>query len=165
MSLRTFRMLFSAVFLFTVCVALTEVPLVASSIKAASFSPPAEDEFATFIRIFKMEAEYRHVHTKIDRVKITMVDAKQLDMKDAVGVCHTATGKIDILKPYWDQANFTQREILIMHELGHCALDLDHDNSEGFFGPNSIMRSEVLNPSYYNDFRKNLVDELFNKRK
>jgi hypothetical protein len=163
MSLQTFRILCGMVFLFTVGLAMTESgPL--QSVKAASFKP-TEDEFDTFIRIFKLEAEYRRVHTKIDRVRIKMIDRKELSMKNAVGVCHTDTGFIEILKPYWDQANFTQREILIMHELGHCALDLDHDNSEGFFGPNSIMRSEVLNPSYYNNFRKNLVDEMFNKRK
>lgn len=172
MKLRTFRIICGLIFLTTVGIAMTEDgPL---EVKAASYVPPKskpasysapEDEFATYVRIFKLEAEYRKVHTKVDKIKIVMVDKEKLSMSNAIGICFPARNTIEILKAYWDQANFSQREILIMHELGHCALDLDHDNSEGYLGPNSIMRSDVLNPSYYNNFRKNLVDELFAKVK
>ena len=72
--------------------------------------------------------------------------------EDYAGVCYywlIGSNEIKINQKYWNNASDMQREQLIFHELGHCILNRDHDDShvdiQGFMCPNSIMRSWAFN--------------------
>lgn len=66
------------------------------------------------------------------------------------GVCHVRGGKnsgrseVEIDAVSWDRFDEGMREQILFHELGHCVLGLNHDNSRGTVGrypesPLSIM--------------------------
>lgn len=89
--------------------------------------------------------------------------------KDMVGLCQTwsnGTKKITIDKEYWDMETETQREELMFHELGHCAMNLDHDESQmqtnRIVCPTSIMYPYTFEYCYA-AYREHYVSELKNK--
>ena len=71
---------------------------------------------------------------------------------DDVGVCETKTlgGKVlwkrvSILRSAWDSYSADLRKELVFHELGHCVLGLEHDETLGSDGrPESIMFPRVF---------------------
>ena len=74
-----------------------------------------------------------------------------MDDKHA-GICHSWSDghrEITINKKYWDNYSDKQREQLIFHELGHCALNRDHNDATITMNdtvcPESIMRSKIFN--------------------
>ncbi len=77
--------------------------------------------------------------------------------------------KVEIDPDYYVGLNFAQVEQLVYHELGHCSLDLDHDDSTIGFSdisgqwPKSIMRSWAFNYSesqVYEMHRDHYVEEM-----
>lgn len=51
---------------------------------------------------------------------------------------------------YWDRENEIGREQLMYHELGHCAMNLDH-NSATVLDPNTnqVIEASIMNPYYF----------------
>lgn len=89
--------------------------------------------------------------------------------EDMVGVCQSwsnGTKKVTIDKEYWDMETETQREELMFHELGHCAMNLGHDEGVMRAGritcPNSIMYPYTFEYCYA-AHRDYYVSELKNK--
>lgn len=87
-----------------------------------------------------------------------------------VGLCkkwnNSSYREIEIDREYWDNANELSREQLILHELGHCELNLNHKDS--FLDnncPSSVMRSYTFFKSELNNcFEPNFkyyLEELF----
>jgi hypothetical protein len=75
--------------------------------------------------------------------------------KNQIGVCYPAFGHIEIDLRYWKKATHAQREELLLHELGHCVLDLDHSN------PPSIMQAtKTLDNEYIDNYNKH-INEYF----
>lgn len=70
----------------------------------------------------------------------------------AVGLCTvSASGrKISIDPNFWRSIDEDVREELMYHELGHCAMDLEHDESlmAGSRCPQSVMYPYVLGRCY-----------------
>ena len=61
---------------------------------------------------------------------------------------------IEIDPTYWPKHNNTQKEELLFHELGHCILDRDHDetiiSADKYYSiPKSIMYPYVFEYEYY----------------
>lgn len=58
---------------------------------------------------------------------------------DAAGTCYKSSrgSYIAIDQEYWDKVGHRRRTQLIWHELGHCQLDMEHNNSN----VPSVMRS------------------------
>lgn len=88
---------------------------------------------------------------------------------DVVGVCYAWTDgkrKIVIDKEYWDLEREEQKEELIFHELGHCAMGLDHDEGVSLVGtiycPTSIMYPYTFDYCYER-YRDYYISELKNK--
>lgn len=89
-----------------------------------------------------------------------------------VGRCVTWTDgarKILLDSKYFSEASSAQKEQLVYHELGHCELRLDHDDStiefDGLTGkwPNSIMKSSTFDDeeaAVYEMHRDHYVKEL-----
>lgn len=91
-----------------------------------------------------------------------------LGIKGPYGQCEIGEGRnISINKAYWSDASHTSRELLIFHELGHCVLNLEHDDSwitlNGVYIPKSIMNSYLFSEYLYDTFREYYMLELFRK--
>lgn len=73
---------------------------------------------------------------------------------DSIGLCYKWIGgykEIVLSEKYWNKIDNNQRRELVYHELGHCQLGLDHNDTETTFPdigsgsyPASIMRSYVF---------------------
>jgi hypothetical protein len=98
------------------------------------------------------------------------------DHPNAIGLCSQGyTRKIYLLKTFWESTDSFYKKQLIFHELGHCALTRDHDNtvldynkSLRYFNPASIMypvapnsRQKLFVESHLGDF----IDELYSRNK
>ena len=55
-----------------------------------------------------------------------------------IGYCSPGS-EIRFLAPFWNEVSATTRLVLVYHELGHCALGLDHTDGE-----NDIMNTYLL---------------------
>ena len=68
-----------------------------------------------------------------------------------IGVCYPLNRTIFIRRDTWESDGPVEREQLIWHELGHCAMGRDHNNK---LLPNghaeSIMNSSSVNVVYAN---------------
>ncbi|MBT8228816.1 MAG: hypothetical protein KJO50_01055, partial [Bacteroidia bacterium] len=114
---------------------------------------------------FEREAEERGL--KIDLVGLDITGIVQnIDDNGVAGTCqygsHIAHVTIDL--SYWNNSSMLTREYVVFHELGHCALGRDHDESSFNNGIcQSIMNSGLGHciPSYNNQNRERYLDELF----
>lgn len=92
-------------------------------------------------------------------------DVSQLDGADpeSVGLClgEGTTRQVWLDSGYW--ANHPEcREALVFHELGHCQLDKDHDDSVSSNGrPLSVMHPVVTRVCWaWPHYREEYVDDL-----
>lgn len=68
---------------------------------------------------------------------------------------------ITINKTSWDSFNSDEREMLILHEMGHCVLYRGHRDGEISSKPLSIMNTYMFNPWYYTVNKDYYLNELF----
>lgn len=127
-------------------------------------------------RLFKtMAAELSgHIDGYTESTGITggIVEAFPEDIDSrAAGVC-SIWGKgqykeITILKSWWDKADATAREQVVLHEFGHCGLGRDHEDTLDAAGlPTSIMHYMAFGTRALVNFRNNhaeFLNELFSK--
>lgn len=95
--------------------------------------------------------------------------------KTYLGACVTfSDGKryIELEVTNWEKSDDIEREELVYHELGHCALNRDHDNQlvynplVSYRIPNSVMYPYNFGKySVYKIFREHYVAELTNPGK
>jgi len=113
-----------------------------------------DDAFKAYIEHFET---MQNVSTEF--TSVTFIDSIQDDPNSqyyTIGYCDPNTNSVKILKSFWDTAPNSERRTVIMHELGHCVLNLDHDDqlnnrwSDGC--PNSFMNS-ILMDSWCYDLR------------
>lgn len=89
---------------------------------------------------------------------------------NVVGKCllHGSYRKITIKKDYWDSVSEVQKEQLMYHELGHCALGLGHeDGLLSNYCPASIMYPFAFEYCYKNFpeyYKKELKLRVLNSR-
>ncbi len=115
---------------------------------------------------FEYEANLRNIRIDLDSMMISG-DIRVINASNVIGQCgHTEAEPSVVIvdKFYWDSANDLEREFVVFHELGHCALFLGHnDNVDGSGYCASIMTSGtgacVIN--YTLATREKLLDELF----
>lgn len=84
------------------------------------------------------------------------------------GVCFSygdGTTEVIIRESWWNSASQPMRESLLFHELGHCALGRDHDNSileiMGISHKKSMMNSVIVNSNQYTNHKAGYLTELF----
>ena len=56
----------------------------------------------------------------------------------------------------WDSLRHAAKQLVMVHEFGHCALDLDHTQT-----PDSIMYMYAIDWFDYVDYHNELLNELF----
>ena len=70
--------------------------------------------------------------------------------------------EILVNKAHWDQMSAPRRELLVTHELGHCALGLEHNSEKDAAGnPVSIMYPEIFGAKYFLEHKEELLTRLF----
>ena len=102
-----------------------------------------DEAFIPYISRFEAEIE----------VSADGIDMNFSDLKgNIVGVCEVGWKERSVLidKEFWDSSSESEKEELIYHELGHCAMNLDHDSELIKDGgcPKSIMYPEMLGSCY-----------------
>lgn len=99
------------------------------------------------------------------RVRNLVIRFGHLDNPFHSGMCvirSGATPEIIINEKNWNVMSEAKREGLLMHEMGHCVLERNHDDEEDSDGnPLSIMNPYTLDGEYYSDNRDDLLSELF----
>lgn len=117
---------------------------------------------------FQAEAAQRGVTIDYDSLQITG-DIRIIAAQNVIGQCiHTEKepNTVVIDKIYWDNATDLDKEFLVFHELGHCALGRGHiDDSDPQGNCVSIMTSGTgfCIIDYTQATRRRLLDELFMK--
>lgn len=109
----------------------------------AAFTPYL-GQFALDARLYEVTCLYTEA----------MVFEDAMD-NDWVGYC-APVQKIAVHPAFWQQATEIERMTLIYHELGHCALGLDHRTDK-----TAIMNPHVLDPMIANRHWERLVREMF----
>jgi len=98
-------------------------------------------EFFKYIKTFESLRSYVEVETPISFGNLS---------GNVVGTCYkTLIGNyIKIDRKYWKYASDLQREALILHELGHCHSDLEHNNEEFPDGCHKSIMAASMNSPY-----------------
>ncbi len=115
---------------------------------------------------FAAEGALRNVVIDYDVLKISG-DIRIISTPNVIGQCiHTdkEPNTVIVDKFYWDTADDLEREFLVFHELGHCALGRAHlDDSDAHGDCVSIMTSGTgtCHINYTLATRDALLDELF----
>jgi hypothetical protein len=126
-----------------------------------------DSEFKQYVDLFEMEQD---VNVNID------IQFNEMYFP-TIGKCYYAfyidgpheserlNLNVEIDPIFWQEATDTEKEVLIFHELGHCVLNRDHDESiiAEYEIPKSIMYPVIFDSPYKNN-RRYYVDELKNQK-
>jgi hypothetical protein len=118
-----------------------------------------EPEFQQLVDLFELE---QNITVNVDVV------FKKIDYP-TVGLCWSNISnnqkkgiKIEIDPDFWNKSSDMKREELLFHELGHCVLNRDHDDSIIHYTiPKSVMYPYVFENAY-KKYRSYYVEELKN---
>ena len=118
----------------------------------------SNEEFDSYKSLFQEEhLNYRGYKTNLGNININFYDTTD----DIVGKCIKYNFHKEILIDfkYWNEHkdDLAQREILIFHELGHCVLNLTHQE-----GGYSIMGMNIPFSLFYTNNRETFLFNLFN---
>lgn len=134
----------------------------------------------SYLTSFEREATRNGV--SVDSSHLTMSFSESMPQSTVGGYVlaycqRTLKGPNVVVKgSYWNQTSVSDREQLIFHELGHCLLGLDHDDSteaapvwnnpayQANNVPSSIMNTFHFDSGLYNGNRPEYVNRLFNAR-
>lgn len=117
-----------------------------------------DDELQPYLAAFSSDAKEWDVgcyYTTEMRIDTTGFENSNY----VIGYCQRPL-LVSLRRAYWDIATPTERLVLMYHELGHCALGLEHDED----GPD-IMNAAILDGRYAKEHWEGLVDALFLKAK
>lgn len=129
-----------------------------------------DEDLEPYYIIFEEEAAKRGV---VFNNEIEQIEGYLQNIADpgVIGACRRNDGEgknrsIFFDKTYWVTATRFEKEYVVFHELGHCFLELDHDDSENDNGECiSIMASGTgtCRDNFNSNTRDELLDELFSK--
>jgi hypothetical protein len=129
-----------------------------------------DEEIAPYFEIFEQEAAIRGV---IFNNEVEQIEGYLQNITDGgvIGACRRNDGdginrSVFFDKPYWSTATSLEKEYVVFHELGHCFLELDHDDRQNAKGECiSIMASGTgsCRDNYNEITRDSLLNELFSK--
>jgi hypothetical protein len=138
-------------------VLITVLLVLASTISQAGCGRPPGTwvGFEEYVDMFVAEGKARGVEVEMFWVDIKLVDSFPSGTEiGTIGLCDLNTGHVTIYRKYWEN-NPREREELIFHELGHCALSKEHSSCPNVMCPN-VIGSDVYLPK-----RKQFLDVLF----
>lgn len=125
-----------------------------------------DPELWPFFENFEKEAAFRGLNIDLSAENLT-AEIDNIQERGVLGVCQYGSAinnHITIDEPFWNSSGSLYREFVVFHELGHCVLFRDHNESMNGNGIClSIMRSGTENcrDAYTDQNRKYYLDELF----
>lgn len=130
----------------------------------SSFNVP--DELTIYFTRFEQAAQERGLILDLAAMNIS-AEIEPITEDGVAGTCSYGShqpGHIVIDQQFWEGSGVNFREMIVFHELGHCALFQGH--REGRFANGtcaSIMRSglEPCRDNYHAGTREQYLDELF----
>lgn len=125
---------------------------------------PGDADVSSIVDEFYSKADsLKHALTH-DTREIKFVDSLASQGDSVIGVCITYTQgdvevyrELELLSSFWSTASLQSRHTLLFHELGHCALDLNHVPE----GSGAIMEPIILNDSFAQSNWPSLVSNEF----
>jgi len=129
---------------------------------------PYVDRFQRYGHQYKGAGWHGHdVYVQFGDTSSFVVEDPKLGNR-VIGVCKTATGnapnEIVIDNATWNSADQYEREALIFHELGHCAIDRQHEDAVDNDGiPISLMYPSLIVSAIYAPRRDYYIKELFSR--
>ncbi len=127
-----------------------------------------DETFNAYIKKFEDHAKIKtgNVNYKLNDIPINFGDTEN---ERFVGVCFTySDGKKEVIikADWWNKVPPSSRESLIFHELGHCALDREHNEDMIVNGKGEELRASIMHPSIvsaqaYSEYYDGYVHELF----
>jgi hypothetical protein len=125
-----------------------------------------DPELWTYYSSFEAEAAQRGLEYDLNTLQISG-EIKEIHEDGVAGSCKFGShinNEVTIDKSFWNNSSDLYKEFVVFHELGHCVLLRDHEESaDGSGRCLSIMRSGLTNckDSYTLQNRKRFLDELF----
>lgn len=133
---------------------------------ANSQFPNVDPELWKFYQAFELEANRRGFEYDLNALNISG-EIKEIAQTNVAGSCRFGNhidNEVTIDQTFWNNSSEVYKEFVVFHELGHCVLLRDHDESVDAQGRClSIMRSGLTNcrDSYSSVTRATFIDELF----
>lgn len=130
------------------------------------FDNDIESELQEHFDTFVLEASLQGVDISLDLIDIDAY-IENIEDRGTLGQCKSYSNgskKVVIDQQFWNRATDLEKEYIIFHELGHCILDRDHDDSKDSDGTClSIMQSgdNTCSGNYTSQNRNSLLNELF----
>ncbi len=141
---------------------------VSKSVETRQFTS-TDPTFSTYISSFERIAIEKTGDTsfRIGDIPINFGDTENPHFQ---GVCFEysdGSKEVIIKKEWWDSADENYRESLLFHELGHCRLNREHDNtlipSNDGDKKLSMMSAVIVNSNEYSQNKEAYLTELFTK--
>ena len=125
-----------------------------------------DPELIPFFTVFEEEAVSRGWENLdlLSQVEGTITNIPGFGISGQCAHNTDAPSLVSIDANYWSRADDYEKEFIVFHELGHCALKRGHDDSKDIDGNcASIMHSSsnVCNLRYDDSTRSDYLDELF----
>lgn len=120
-------------------------------------------EFRKYAELFE---KYSRIIEPENPTKITDLEIRFADLEQPqIGLCSRWIGSpplIEIDRTYWSKANSVEKEVVMLHELGHCVLRRDHLRTLNADGePISIMYPNNSTSFFYLAAKRYYLYELF----
>jgi len=125
-----------------------------------------DPELWSYYSKFETEAKLRGFDYDLNALQISG-EILEISEDNVAGSCRFGNhinNEVTIDRGFWNRSSDLLKEFVIFHELGHCVLLRDHDEStDGQGRCLSIMRSGLTNcrDSYSQQNRNGFIDELF----
>ena len=132
----------------------------------SSFEVSIDEELAPYFEAFREAAASRGVSVDYETLQIHG-RIENIPERDILGQCRVNSNSPDVIaidEGYWESSDEMEREFIVFHELGHCALGRDHLDTRNLNGTCvSIMHSGSgrCRLIYREGTREEYLDELF----
>lgn len=115
-----------------------------------------------YVQLFLDEAKKREIDVEVDY----FIGFNDSFPDHVYGKCIQLSDKttIEINLDKWDDLSELSKEQLMLHELGHCSLNREHDSSMLSSNvPKSIMHPFIMNDQMYANYKDYYLRELFSR--
>ncbi len=130
--------------------------------------PNVDPDLWSYYEEFEAEADKRGLSYDLNNLNISG-EIQEIHQSGVAGSCQYGSAinnHVTIDKTFWNRASDFTKEMVVFHELGHCALLRGHDERQNRAGLClSIMRSGTGNciDAYSAQNRDAYLNELFSK--
>lgn len=138
--------------------------LLACGPRIANQNREVDSELEEFVSSF--EKELGHSIS----FKVTFMNATN----NLAGICHRnadGTREVDIVREFFDKTSYFSKEQVMFHELGHCELWREHNETFIFLDGRSVPQSIMFPYAFDNDelviyekYRQQYINELFGRQ-